>query len=46
MPTAITPTKAKEGKTTTSVSLTGGARPRTAALVLCIREASLGPVFD
>jgi formate--tetrahydrofolate ligase len=43
--TAITPTKAGEGKTTTSVSLTQGlgAIGRTAAL--CLREASLGPVF-
>jgi formate--tetrahydrofolate ligase len=43
--TAITPTKAGEGKTTTSVSLTQGfgAIGRTSAL--CLREASLGPVF-
>jgi formyltetrahydrofolate synthetase len=43
--TAITPTKAGEGKTTTAVSLAQalgaiGRRP-----VLCLREASLGPVF-
>jgi formate--tetrahydrofolate ligase len=43
--TAITPTPAGEGKTTTAVSLTQafgrlGRRP-----VLCLREASVGPVF-
>ncbi len=43
--TAITPTKAGEGKTTTAISLTEalglvGERP-----LLCLREPSLGPVF-
>jgi formate--tetrahydrofolate ligase len=43
--TAVTPTKAGEGKTTTAISLTEalgwiGERP-----VLCLREPSLGPVF-
>src|SRR6058998_3884438 len=43
--TAITPTKAGEGKTTTSVSLTQGLGHIGRRPVLCIREASLGPVF-
>ena len=43
--TAITPTKAGEGKTTTSVSLTQGLGHIGKRPVLCIREASLGPVF-
>jgi formate--tetrahydrofolate ligase len=43
--TAITPTKAGEGKTTTSVSLTQGLGAIGKQPVLCIREASLGPVF-
>src|SRR5215218_5260614 len=43
--TAITPTKAGEGKTTTSVSLTQGLGAIGRTSVLCIREASLGPVF-
>src|SRR5438876_10156624 len=43
--TAITPTKAGEGKTTTSVSLTQGLGHIGKHPVLCIREASLGPVF-
>ena len=43
--TAITPTKAGEGKTTTSVSLTQGLGHIGRKPVLCIREASLGPVF-
>jgi formate--tetrahydrofolate ligase len=43
--TAITPTKAGEGKTTTSVSLTQGLGTIGKRPVLCIREASLGPVF-
>jgi formate--tetrahydrofolate ligase len=43
--TAVTPTKAGEGKTTTAISLTEalghiGERP-----MLCLREPSLGPVF-
>ncbi|HXY85485.1 MAG TPA: formate--tetrahydrofolate ligase [Gaiellaceae bacterium] len=43
--TAITPTKAGEGKTTTSVSLTQGLGHIGKQPVLCVREASLGPVF-
>jgi formyltetrahydrofolate synthetase len=43
--TAITPTKAGEGKTTTAVSLTQGLGYIGKEPVLCIREASLGPVF-
>jgi formyltetrahydrofolate synthetase len=43
--TAITPTKAGEGKTTTSVSLTQGLGKIGKKPVLCLREASLGPVF-
>jgi formyltetrahydrofolate synthetase len=43
--TAITPTKAGEGKTTTSVSLTQGLGKVGKQPVLCLREASLGPVF-
>src|SRR6266581_4067805 len=42
---AITPTKAGEGKTTTSVSLTQGLGHIGRSPVLCLREASLGPVF-
>jgi formate--tetrahydrofolate ligase len=43
--TAITPTPAGEGKTTTSVSLTQGLGALGRRPVLCLREASLGPVF-
>jgi formyltetrahydrofolate synthetase len=43
--TAITPTKAGEGKTTTSVSLTQGLGHIGKNPVLCLREASVGPVF-
>ncbi len=43
--TAITPTKAGEGKTTTSVSLTQGLGHIGKKPVLCLREASVGPVF-
>jgi formyltetrahydrofolate synthetase len=43
--TAITPTKAGEGKTTTSVSLTQGLGHIGRSVALCLREASLGPVF-
>jgi formate--tetrahydrofolate ligase len=43
--TAITPTPAGEGKTTTSVSLTQGLGVLGRRAVLAIREASLGPVF-
>jgi formyltetrahydrofolate synthetase len=43
--TALTPTKAGEGKTTTSVSLTQGLGVIGKRPVLCLREPSLGPVF-
>lgn len=43
--TAITPTKAGEGKTTTSVSLTQGLGRIGAKVMLCLREPSMGPVF-
>jgi formate--tetrahydrofolate ligase len=43
--TAITPTKAGEGKTTTSVSLTQGLGKLGKNVVLCLREPSMGPVF-
>src|SRR5438477_13135093 len=43
--TAVAPTKAGEGKTTTSVSLTHGLGYIGKEPVLCIREASVGPVF-
>jgi len=43
--TALTPTPAGEGKTTTSVSLTQGLGVLGRKPVLCLREASLGPVF-
>ena len=43
--TAITPTKAGEGKTTTAVSLAQGLGHIGKHVALCLREASLGPVF-
>jgi formate--tetrahydrofolate ligase len=43
--TAITPTKAGEGKTTTSVSLTQGLGAIGKKVVLALREPSMGPVF-
>jgi len=43
--TAITPTKAGEGKTTTSVSLTEGLGAIGRDVILCLREPSMGPVF-
>jgi len=43
--TALTPTAAGEGKTTTSVSLTQGLGLIGEKPVLCLREPSLGPVF-
>ncbi|MEX0991847.1 MAG: formate--tetrahydrofolate ligase [Actinomycetota bacterium] len=43
--TAITPTKAGEGKTTTSLSLTQGLGKIGQNVVLALREPSLGPVF-
>ena len=43
--TAITPTPAGEGKTTTAVSLAQGFGTIGERSMLCLREASLGPVF-
>jgi formate--tetrahydrofolate ligase len=43
--TAVTPTKAGEGKTTTSISLTMGLGKREKKVILCLREPSMGPVF-
>jgi formyltetrahydrofolate synthetase len=43
--TAITPTKAGEGKTTTSVGLTQGLGRMGKRVLLCMREPSTGPVF-
>jgi formate--tetrahydrofolate ligase len=43
--TAITPTKAGEGKTTTSISLTQGLGKVGKDVILCLREPSMGPVF-
>jgi formate--tetrahydrofolate ligase len=43
--TAITPTKAGEGKTTTSISLTQGLGRLGRSVILCVREPSMGPVF-
>jgi formate--tetrahydrofolate ligase len=43
--TAITPTKAGEGKTTTSISLTQGLGRIGKDVILCLREPSMGPVF-
>ena len=43
--TAITPTKAGEGKTVTAVALAQGFGRVGRRAVLCLREASLGPVF-
>ena len=43
--TAITPTKAGEGKTTTSVSLTQGLGAIGKDVMLCLREPSMGPVW-
>ena len=43
--TAITPTKAGEGKTTSSIALTDGMNAIGVNSLLCLREPSLGPVF-
>src|SRR5687768_10594091 len=43
--TAITPTKAGEGKTTTSIALTQGFGKIKKNVMLCLREPSMGPVF-
>ncbi len=42
---AINPTPAGEGKTTTSIGLAMGLRRMGKNAVLCLREPSLGPVF-
>ncbi len=43
--TAIHPTAAGEGKTTTSVGLAQALRRMGTSVMLCLREPSLGPVF-
>lgn len=43
--TAITPTKAGEGKTTTSVALGQGLGHIGKDVMLCLRQPSMGPVF-
>ena len=43
--TAITPTPAGEGKTTTSVGLTDGLNKIGKRAAVCLREPSLGPCF-
>ena len=43
--TAITPTSAGEGKTTTSIGLTDGLRQIGKDAIVALREPSLGPVF-
>lgn len=43
--TAITPTKAGEGKTTMSIALTDGLNAIGEKAILCLREPSVGPVF-
>ncbi|MEI7667649.1 MAG: formate--tetrahydrofolate ligase [Erysipelotrichaceae bacterium] len=43
--TAITPTKAGEGKSTTTVSLVDGLAHLNKNVIGCMREPSLGPVF-
>ena len=43
--TAITPTKAGEGKTTSSISLTQGLAKIGVRSAMCLREPSMGPIF-
>ena len=43
--TAISPTPAGEGKTTTTVGLGDGLRRIGKSVMICLREPSLGPVF-
>lgn len=43
--TAITPTKAGEGKTTTTISLIDGLAKIEQKAIGCLREPSMGPVF-
>lgn len=43
--TAITPTKAGEGKSTTTIGLVDGLQKINKKAMACLREPSLGPVF-
>ena len=43
--TAITPTPAGEGKTTTTIGLADGLRRLNYNSIVCLREPALGPVF-
>ena len=43
--TAITPTKAGEGKTTSAIALADGMKKIGEQAMLCLREPALGPVF-
>ncbi|MBR0213251.1 MAG: formate--tetrahydrofolate ligase, partial [Solobacterium sp.] len=43
--TAITPTKAGEGKSTTTIGLADGLSKINKNVMACLREPSLGPVF-
>ena len=43
--TAITPTPAGEGKTTTTIGLADGLRKLNYKSIVCLREPALGPVF-
>lgn len=43
--TAMSPTKAGEGKTTTSIGLADGLNKLGKKTILCLREPSLGPCF-
>lgn len=43
--TAITPTPAGEGKTTTTIGLADGLRKLNYDSIVCLREPALGPVF-
>jgi formate--tetrahydrofolate ligase len=43
--TAMSPTPAGEGKTTTTIGLTDALASQGKSVVACLREPSLGPVF-
>ena len=43
--TAVTPTPAGEGKTTTTIGLADGLRKLNYNSIVCLREPALGPVF-
>jgi formate--tetrahydrofolate ligase len=43
--TAVTPTPAGEGKTTTTIGLADGLRKLAYKSIVCLREPALGPVF-